>query len=617
MSLRTGTDRDLLDELSRMDGRPYGAYRSLAGTWDYGDFTIAIDRVQSDPYAPPSVLRAWTTPSGMGLPDEALASSQARLAAADYLARVFYDAAHARAGRDVQIPRPRQEVLQRSYAVVLPDRVEVRFQVRLPARGRTILGRTAARLFDVDVPNIIMDCFDFVTDDEATNTKRRGLLTHIAAYEDYCALRGALDDNGWVAFVADGAVLARRSGVSQLPLADAVPFISPAALRTSVALPHAGTVTGLAIPPGITLIAGGGYHGKSTLLSAIARGVYAHIPGDGRELVATTPNAMKIRAADGRSITDVDISPFIGDLPGGADTTAFSTANASGSTSQAAAISEAVELGSPLLLIDEDTSATNLLIRDARMRSLVAHEPITPLVDRARGLAEGGTSLIMVVGGSGDYLDVADRVLLMDEYLCHDATARARAIVAEQPRPLPGDDGGAPVDGRAAPAPDEGGDGTAGASAVPAPGQDANGTTAQTAQSAPTAAAQAATPAGADTGAVGRSWPADRVPARKPAVDRPKTKALDSGFLIDRQTVDLSDVEQIVDQGQTEAVAWLVRGALEQFAGRAALRDVLARLERQLNSEGLDTITKFGARPGFVARPRMIDVGAAINRYRW
>ena len=601
MSLRTGTDRDLLKELSQMDGRPYGAYRSLAGTWDYGDFTVAIDRVQSDPYAPPSVLRAWTTPSGMGLPDEALASSQARLAAADYLARIFYDAAHARAGRDVQIPRPRQEVLQRSYALVLPDRVEVRFQVRLPARGRTILGRTAARLFDVDVPNIIMDCFDFVTDDEATNTKRRGLLTHIAAYEDYCALRGTLDENGWVAFVADGAVLARRSGVSQLPLADAVPFISPAALRASVDLPHAGAVTGLAIPPGITLIAGGGYHGKSTLLSAIARGVYAHIPGDGRELVATTPNAMKIRAADGRSITDVDISPFIGGLPGGADTTAFSTANASGSTSQAAAISEAVELGSPLLLIDEDTSATNLLIRDARMRSLVTHEPITPLVDRARGLAEAGTSLIMVVGGSGDYLDVADRVLLMDAYLCHDATERARAIVAEQPRPLPGDDGGAPVGGTAAPAPDEGG---AGASPAPAPGQDADG-----------ASAQAATPSG--TGAGGRPWPADRVPARKPAVDRPKTKALDSGFLIDRQTVDLSDVEQIVDQGQTEAVAWLVRGALEQFAGRASLRDVLARLERQLNSEGLDTITKFGARPGFVARPRMIDVGAAINRYRW
>ena len=463
MSLRTGTDRDLLKELSQMDGRPYGAYRSLAGTWDYGDFTVAIDRVQSDPYAPPSVLRAWATPSGMGLPDEALASSQARLAAADYLARIFYDAAHARAGRDVQIPRPRQEVLQRSYALVLPDRVEVRFQVRLPARGRTILGRTAARLFDVDVPNIIMDCFDFVTDDEATNTKRRGLLTHIAAYEDYCALRGALDENGWVAFVADGAVLARRSGVSQLPLADAVPFISPAALRASVDLPHAGAVTGLAIPPGITLIAGGGYHGKSTLLSAIARGVYAHIPGDGRELVATTPNAMKIRAADGRSITDVDISPFIGGLPGGADTTAFSTANASGSTSQAAAISEAVELGSPLLLIDEDTSATNLLIRDARMRSLVTHEPITPLVDRARGLAEAGISLIMVVGGSGDYLDVADRVLLMDEYLCHDATERARAIVAEQPRPLPGDDDGAPVGGTAAPAPDEGGAGSSGA----------------------------------------------------------------------------------------------------------------------------------------------------------
>ena len=557
MSLRTGTDRDLLKELSQMDGRPYGAYRSLAGTWDYGDFTVAIDRVQSDPYAPPSVLRAWTTPSGMGLPDEALASSQARLAAADYLARIFYDAAHARVGRDVQIPRPRQEVLQRSYALVLPDRVEVRFQVRLPARGRTILGRTAARLFDVDVPNIIMDCFDFVTDDEATNTKRRGLLTHIAAYEDYCALRGALDENGWVAFVADGAVLARRSGVSQLPLADAVPFISPAALRASVDLPHAGAVTGLAIPPGITLIAGGGYHGKSTLLSAVARGVYAHIPGDGRELVATTPNAMKIRAADGRSITDVDISPFIGGLPGGADTTAFSTANASGSTSQAAAISEAVELGSPLLLIDEDTSATNLLIRDARMRSLVTHEPITPLVDRARGLAEAGTSLIMVVGGSGAFLDAADRVLMMDNYHCLDVTSRARSVVANLPRPR---------------------------------------------TDAPT------------------SWEAaPRVPAAKARVDRPRTKASGTSVLtIDRSTIDISDVAAVVDPGQAEAIAWCVRGVLEEMAGKQSMPDLMAKLGRRLASEGLDAVCKFGGRsyPAFLARPRLIDVGAAINRYR-
>ena len=561
MSLRTGTDRDLLKELSQMDGRPYGAYRSLAGTWDYGDFTVAIDRVQSDPYAPPSVLRAWTTPSGMGLPDEALASSQARLAAADYLARIFYDAAHARAGRDVQIPRPRQEVLQRSYALVLPDRVEVRFQVRLPARGRTILGRTAARLFDVDVPNIIMDCFDFVTDDEATNTKRRGLLTHIAAYEDYCALREALDENGWVAFVADGAVLARRSGVSQLPLADAVPFISPAALRASVDLPHAGAVTGLAIPPGITLIAGGGYHGKSTLLAAIERGVYPHAPGDGRELVATVPDAVKVRAADGRAVTGVDLSPFISHLPGGRDTTAFTTKNASGSTSQAASIIEAIEAGASALLLDEDTSATNLLIRDARMRALVAdeREPITPFVDRVGALSASGVSTVMVMGGSGDYLDVADRVVLMDSYALRDATTEAAAVAAAQPR-------------------------------------------VSTALSQwPTAGARVPLP----------SPPRDR---RGPV--RTRSRGL-TQVTLDREDIDVADVSGIVDPGQTEAIAHALRALLEQrFDGESSLAQCLEDLDALLDDEGLDALGSAREHPAFLVRPRAVDVAGAVNRYR-
>ena len=388
----SGTDADLLDQLRYADGRPYGFYKNALGAWDYGDFTLAIDHVQADPYAPPSSLRAWSTPEAMGLPEAALASSDARLAAADFIARSFDEAIRARGARDVSIARAGALILQRSYATVLPDRVEVRFQVKLPARGRTILG--AARLFDVDVPNIVMDCFDFVSEDPDTTRKRSRLLGHVAAYEDYRALQGILEERGWVSFVADDALLARRSGVSEAPLTgDGV----------VATLPHAGEVSGMAIPPGLTLIVGGGYHGKSTLLEAIAQGVYAHIPGDGRELVATDPTATKVRAADGRAVTGVDISPFVTHLPGGADTTSFSTENASGSTSQAASIIESLELGARTLLIDEDTSATNLLIRDTRMRDLVAadKEPITPLVDRVTSLTEAGVSLIMVVGGSG------------------------------------------------------------------------------------------------------------------------------------------------------------------------------------------------------------------------
>lgn len=556
-----GTDADLLDQLRHADGRPYGFYKKVAGAWDYGDFTLAIDHVQADPFAPPTALRAYATPQAMGLPEEALASPDARLAAADFLARAFDEAIRARGARDVSIARAGALILQRSYASVLPDRVEVRFQVKLPARGRTILGKSAARLFDVDVPNVVMDCFDFVSHDPDTTRKRSRLLAHIASYEDHRALQEQLETNGWVTFVADDSLLARRSGVSEAPLTGdgVVAFRSPDSLRVSVSLPHAGDVSGMAIPRGLTLIVGGGYHGKSTLLEAIARGVYAHVPGDGRELVATDPSAMKVRAADGRAVTGVDISAFISHLPGGIDTTNFSTENASGSTSQAASIIESLQLGARSLLIDEDTSATNLLIRDTRMRDLVAadKEPITPLVDRVSSLTGAGTSLIMVVGGSGAFLDAADRVLMMDNYRCLDVTERAKQVAADLPRP------------------------------------------------------RTDAPASWDS--------APRVPLAKARVDRPRTKATGTHALtVDRQVVDISDVEAVLDPGQAEAIAWCVRGVLEEMAGKQDLVDLMAKLGRRLASEGLDAVCKFGARPypAFLARPRLIDVGAAINRYR-
>lgn len=559
---RSGTDQDLLSDLRRIDGRPYGTYKSVIGDWDYGDFTLAIDHIQADPYAPPSAIRAISTPKLMGLPAQALSSGRARLATADFLARSIEIAVKNRIrGGGIRIAHPGQEILQRSSASVFPDRVEVRLQVHMPARGRTILGREAARIFDIDVPNVVMDAFDFISDDGETQIKTAALLTHIATYEDHCALVDTLEEKGWVAFVADGSMLARQSGISQAPMDEGVPFSSPDTLRESVELPHAGTVTGMAIRPGVTLIVGGGYHGKSTLLSALQRGVYAHIPGDGRERVATLSDAMKIRAADGRAVIGVDVSPFISHLPNKTDTRHFSTENASGSTSQAAALMEAVELGSRLLLIDEDTSATNLLIRDERMRSLVVadKEPITPLVDRIGALATSGVSTIMVMGGSGDYLDTADTVLMLDSYRCLDVTDRAKRLVEQMPRQR-------------------------------------NDETSFTA-------------------------PAARIPLRqRPAESRTKTKS--SGvneILLDRQTISLFDMEHIVDPGQTEMIAWAMRAILEHYAtGTVALSDLLDRLERHINSEGLDAATKFGARdfPAFLVRPRRIDVGAAINRYR-
>lgn len=577
---RSGSDKDLLADLHRMDGASYGVYRRITGAWDYGDFILHVDRVQSDPFAPPSSVHVIASPQRMGLPSEALASSDARVATADYLARVFSDAitrlrrrnpeGQDAAGTALSIPRAGQEILQRSSVNVTPHRVELRFHVQLPARGRTIQGHRAARIFDEDIPDAIMDTFDFVSEHERVHQHRAALMHHIRTLEDHRALQEALTVNGWVAFVADGSVLARRSGVSQLPLPDALPFSSPSSLRAQVTLPHAGTITGMAVATGVSIIVGGGFHGKSTLLSAIQHGVYPHVPGDGRELVATVANAVKVRAADGRAVTGVDVSPFMSELPGGIDTSRFSTVNASGSTSQAAALMEAVEVGSSLLLIDEDTSATNLLIRDERMRALVsgASEPITPLVDRIRSLAdEGGVSTIMVMGGSGDYLDVADRILMLDTYRCLDVSEQAREVVAALPREL--------------------------------------------GHAQPLSALSAASP-----------WHRHpRVPVRsRRTSDRPRTKSqgLES-ITLDKQVITVADIEQIVDPGQCEAIAWMLRGILEELAdGRASLPELLARLERRIQSEGLDTVTKFGARPrpSGLVRPRLVDVAAVFNRFR-
>ncbi|MDO4888901.1 MAG: ABC-ATPase domain-containing protein [Actinomycetaceae bacterium] len=547
-----------MDALERLDGRPYGSYKSVVGTWEYGDFTLRIDRIQADPYAPPSALRVITTPDKIGLSPSLVSTPERQLASSDFLVRAFHETIRSTAASAVQIARPGQEILERSACTVRPDRIELRFQVHMPARGRSILGRSAAKLFDWDVPNCLTKAFAIAADSHGSPSLR----AHIDTYEDYLALQEALLVNGWISFVANDAVLARRSGISQHPMVDAVPFVSPKELEREVVLPHAGAVRGMALQPGVTVIVGGGYHGKSTLLSALQRGVHPHIPGDGRELVVSLPDAMKVRAADGRAVTGVDVSPFITHLPGGADTTHFSTENASGSTSQAAAIMEAVELGSRFLLVDEDTSATNLLIRDARMRSLVENpkEPITPLVDRIGALSrEAGVSTVMVMGGSGDYLDIADRVLMLDNYRCRDVTEQARGVVASQPREHTEMD-----------------------------------------------------------------WPAS-LPPRMPVkstrkTDRPKTRAHGlSQLSLDKQTVDLFDVEQIADPGQTEAIAWALRGVLEYLAdGNTSLPALLDEVDDLIADQGLDALRRFGARdlPAFLVRPRRVDIGAALNRYR-
>jgi predicted ABC-class ATPase len=390
------------------------------------------------------------------------------------------------------------------------------------------------------------------------------LYTHIRTNEDADYLRAAIGEWGLVTFIPDDAVLPRRSGVDDRPLREGtvVRFKSPETLRVSFTLPNSGEVSGMGIPGGVTLIVGGGYHGKSTVLNAIERGIYNHIPGDGREFVVTDPGAVKIRAEDGRRVEKVNISPFISNLPFGADTKRFSTENASGSTSQAANIMEALEAGATVILTDEDTAATNFMIRDHRMQELIAKgkEPITPFVDKIRQLhADLGISTILVMGGSGDYFDMADHVIAMDSFLASDVSAEAREIATKY----------------ATERQREGGD------------------------------------------RFGEFTP--RVPKRESldaSKGRREVKISGRGLktiLFGRHTIDLSCVEGLVHPSQVNAIGQALYYARSRYMdGRRTLPEILRMTLDDIASKGLDVIDS--RRMGDYAIFRPLELAAALNR---
>ncbi len=321
----------------------------------------------------------------------------------------------------------------------------------------------------------------------------------------------------------------------------------------------------MGISRGVTLVVGGGFHGKSTLLEAISRGIYTHIPGDGRECVATDPDAVKVSAEDGRRIERVDISSFISDLPGNISTKAFRTENASGSTSQAANIAEPIEVGARVLLLDEDNSATNFLIRDARMQMLVAKakEPITPFIDMVRLLYEAkGISTIIVLGGAGDYFDVADTVIAMEDYLPHDVTEKAREIA----RTLPAK---------------------------------------RKIESEPHW--KDPSPRKPDPGSLN---------PRKGKKDVIKTRGLHH-IQYGSTDIDISYLHQLTDGSQTRAIAEMLRFLPDALKREPTVPGALGLLENSIRSRGIDSISAHSnAHPGDLAYVRRFEVAGALNRLR-
>lgn len=414
--------------LKKIEKQNYRAYQQIKGQYDFGDYTFFIDYVQADPYASASRVRAVRPWSLTGLQWLRETSEAYQVAARDFIARSF--AEFAKQENSVSIALTGQTVMDSTSVLFTDEGIELRFRVNLPAEGRSVLGKKTNNILTFHLPKFIRRAtLERELDKEA-------LVHHCQIVEDQEFIRSKLDEYNLLAFVGNGSVLPRVAGNCDLPMKDAVALTAPESLQVSIATPNQGEITGLGIRKGITLIVGGGFHGKSTLLNAIERSIYNHIPGDGRERIVTNLNAMKIRAEDGRCVHSLNLSNYINHLPMQRDTEDFTTQDASGSTSQAAWLQESIEAGVQGILIDEDTSATNFMIRDERMQALVSKgdEPITPLVDRIGQLRnELEVSTVIVMGGSGDYLDVADTVIQMHDYQAVDVTEKARQVVKQHP----------------------------------------------------------------------------------------------------------------------------------------------------------------------------------------
>ncbi|MCA0989244.1 ABC-ATPase domain-containing protein [Guptibacillus algicola] len=560
--------KNLIKHLQRIDGKSYKAYKDIRGSYDFQSYTLSIDYVQGDPFASPSRIRVVIPRNKTNVTNDWFEGNQRRVRLEDLIARKVEKAISRNKGNvkgsgksgAFMIDAPKQKVIERTAVSVSDKTITICLSLGLPAQGRRVLGRQAEQMLIHYLPEMLNGSIFSLKAEEVIEA------IHLADQQE--SIRTYLKDEGYVAFIANGAILPRESGISDRPLQNkAVPFKSPSSKEVSISIPHREEqITGMAIEKGISLIVGGGYHGKSTLLHAMEHGVYDHIAGDGREYVITDDLAMKIRSEDGRKVTGVNISPFIENLPFGKDTQSFTTENASGSTSQAANIIEAIEARSRALLIDEDTSATNFMIRDERMQQLVSKdkEPITPFIDRVQQLYnQHGISTVLVMGGSGDYFDVADSVILMENYLPYDVTSEAKRISEQStsPRIKEGGELFGEVDRRI--------------------------------------------------------LHKSSLNSQKGKKSKVSAKGLHH-ILYGNTDISLLQVEQLIDPSQTRLAAEILYFfERKNKLGEASVSELLDSVEKQMNEEGLGSFSVFvNQHPGDFARIRRTELAAVINRLR-
>ncbi len=554
--------KNLESLLKRVDGKGYKAYKDIKGIYKFDEYNLNILYVQGDPFASPSLFEIECNLFKLGFSYDLFNTRAKKVAFEDYILREVYETLVKLKSRgigsgksgEMYVYKPSCEIIKRSACEINKDKIRVKMYLGLPAKGRRIVAKEALFMINEQLPKVY---------DALKKIDMNKLEKHVNHNENIENIRKEMKKKGIITFIANGSILARESSVSERPLRGAIPFESPSTLSEELHLDNGFSLKGMGIKEGITVISGGGFHGKSTLLNAIEKGVYNHILDDGREYVITRDDACKIRAEDGRSVNKVNISSFIDNLPFYKDTKSFSTPNASGSTSQASNILEAIELGSRLLLIDEDTSATNFMIRDKKVEELISKdkEPITPFLSKIKSLYErNGLSSIVVVGGLGDYFAIADNVLVMDNYQTKDKTKEAKKIIAKYK----------------------------------------------------------------DTNIInledGVNFTNRKLNVRESIKifndkkDKVKHRDMDH-LLIGKDEIDLRSVEQLVEVGQIDFIGELIKIIFRRKDfDKYTLRDILDTYENRLLDENITEILDNNS--GKVSYARKFEIGAAINRLR-
>jgi predicted ABC-class ATPase len=560
---------NLKQKLAAINRQDYAAYQSLLGTYEFDLFKLIIQQIPKDPYAPPhtGIYRVQLPRNDDRILPLKIKNKIQKIVCTDFLARRFFDASQQISkgirgtgfSGTITINQPGQAILERSSVVITDDTIEIRCFIGLPAEGRKIVSKIAERMLFDELTEIVN------TSLLNKNVDQTVLERYIAAAEDAEYLRQQLISLNLIAFISDNSILPRESGTSDRPMLDksAIAFSPPEGLIEKIELPHAGKITGMAIPKGITLITGGGYHGKSTLLRTLETGIYNHIPGDGRERCVSNSHTVKIRAYSGRSVVKTDISPFIKNLPFHKDTTSFCTENASGSTSQAASIIEAIEAGAEVLLMDEDTCATNFMIRDSKMQQLVNKndEPITTFIDKAKQLyCEKNISTVLVLGGVGDYFDISDLVIQMKNYQPFDMTFEAHRIAELFPAKRKVEDDTSPFNVR---------------ERIPIPES---------------------------------IHPFNQY--GKFTIYAKETHRLNFG----KQVIDLTDLEQLMELSQTKALGFAIEYAKNFMNQEMSISDIAHHIARKVDEKGIDIISDKIS--GHFAWFRALELAFALNRLR-